>query len=99
MTYLPSCDQPYPRTLRMVSAEMGIASSNGSSLPFDPDVEFAFVGLEKRDVRPVGRDLSSGDLGIAEEYLAVDDRGQLVEIIELLRYRAGCHQGDEGQCE
>jgi hypothetical protein len=40
----------------------------------DPHVAGVLPGLQERDVLPVGRQLRRGDLGVAEEQLAVEER-------------------------
>ena len=53
------------------------------------DVARVVPGLQERDVLPVGRELRRGDLGVAEEQLAVEQRRQR-------RARAGRGLGGDG---
>ena len=71
--YLLSRLQKKPGMGRFVSAVTRRAASKGSLGLLDPDVAGVLLGLEERDVLAVGRELRAGDLGVAEEQLAVDE--------------------------
>ena len=59
---------------RFVSAVTRRAAANGSSAFLTQTLRVSLYGLMKAMYAPVGRDLGAGDLGVAEEQLAVDER-------------------------